>query len=86
MCVNVVSAKTNLLTLPQVNREDFQIDLQNESIKPVSFGGHGGIEEIYGHVRIEKMYGYPLPSEDVIKKQRLSEGQNKPVITMEFWE
>ena len=68
-------SKYNLSTVTPAYKEIFQQNLQHESIKLVSFGGHGGIEEIYGHSRPPGNLSPILTSADVLANPNLVENK-----------
>jgi len=63
--------KNYLITLNKVNQEDFQNNLEIESLRLVSCGGHGGIEVLYGHSRPEWNFSPILTSQQVIENEVL---------------
>jgi len=62
--------RNDLLKLPNVNKADFQIRLQNRELRLVSFGGHGTTEALYGFCG-ETV----LTSQDICSTPRLARGK-----------
>ena len=64
--------RNNFYSLSKVNKVDFQNHLRNNSIKLVSFGGHGGINEIQGHGERGETI---LTSQDIVSSPRMANGK-----------